>query len=52
MKMGKNNNLNTVQTYVFWNLHEPSQSKVDFSGRATNASLFVNRRIGPYICTE
>jgi hypothetical protein len=61
MKMAKNNNLNTVQTYVFWNLHEPSQGKVDFSGRANlsqylqaaaDAGLFVNLRIGPYICAE
>jgi hypothetical protein len=61
MKMAKTNGLNTVQTYVFWNLHEPAPGKVDFSGRANlsqflqsaaDAGLFVNLRIGPYICGE
>jgi hypothetical protein len=61
MKMAKNQGLNTVQTYVFWNLHEQRQSVLDFSGRANlsgflqeaaNAGLFVNLRIGPYISGE
>jgi len=61
MKMAKNNGLNTIQTYVFWNLHEQKQGVLDFSGRANlsqflqeaaNAGLFVNLRIGPYICSE
>jgi hypothetical protein len=61
MKMAKNNGLNTVQTYVFWNIHEPTVGKSDFSGRANlsqflqaaaDAGLFVNLRIGPYICAE
>ena len=61
MKMAKNQGLNTVQTYVFWNLHEPRQGVFNFSGRANlsqflqeaaNAGLFVNLRIGPYISGE
>jgi hypothetical protein len=61
MKMAKNQGLNTVQTYVFWNIHEQKQGVLDFSGRANlsrfleeaaNAGLFVNLRIGPYICGE
>ncbi len=61
MKMAKNNGLNTVQTYVFWNLHEPLPDKTDYTGRANisrflqdaaDAGLFVNLRIGPYICGE
>ena len=61
MKMAKNNGLNTVQTYIFWNFHEVRQGVLDFSGRgnlskflqdAADAGLFVNLRIGPYICAE
>ena len=61
MKMAKTNGLNTIQTYVFWNLHEPTPNTTDFSGRANlsqflqaaaDAGLFVNLRIGPYICAE
>jgi hypothetical protein len=61
MKMAKNNGLNTIQTYVFWNLHEPLPNTTDYTGRANitqflqaaaDAGLFVNLRIGPYICGE
>ena len=61
MKMAKNQGLNTIQTYVFWNIHEQKQGVLDFSGRAnlsaflqtaTDAGLFVNLRIGPYVCGE
>ncbi len=53
--------LNTLCTYVFWNLHEPQQGKFDFTGdldlaeyvRAAQAEgLYVLLRPGPYICTE
>ena len=59
--MAKYQGLNTIQTYVFWNFHEQKQGVLDFSGRANlslflqeaaNAGLFVNLRIGPYICGE
>ena len=61
MSMAKKNGLNTVQTYVFWNIHEQKRGTYDFSGRANlsgflqeaaNAGLFVNLRIGPYVCAE
>ena len=61
MKMAKAQGLNTVQTYVFWNIHEQRPGVLDFSGRANlsqflqeaaNAGLFVNLRIGPYVCAE
>ena len=61
MKMAKDQGLNTIQTYVFWNLHEHTQGALDFSDRANlsrfldeaaRAGLFVNLRIGPYICGE
>lgn len=53
--------LNTIQTYVFWNLHEPEPGKFDFSGNldiaefvreAGEEGLDVIVRPGPYICTE
>ena len=53
--------LNTVATYVPWNLHEPSEGKFDFDGRADLAAylklcdeygLKVMLRPAPYICSE
>jgi beta-galactosidase len=53
--------LNTVETYVFWNLHEPSPDQFDFSGQndvaefireAQQEGLFVILRPGPYVCAE
>ena len=61
MSMAKKNGLNTIQTYVFWNIHEIKKGTYDFSGRANlslflqeaaNAGLFVNLRLGPYVCAE
>jgi len=53
--------LNTLCTYVFWNLHEPRPGKFDFTGNldlaeyvrtAQSEGLYVLLRPGPYICTE
>jgi beta-galactosidase len=53
--------LNTVETYVFWNLHEPSPGHFDFSGQndiaefireAQQEGLYVILRPGPYVCAE
>ena len=53
--------LNTVETYVFWNLHEPKPGTFDFSGdndvaefvrEAQQEGLFVILRPGPYVCAE
>ncbi|KAK9280929.1 hypothetical protein L1049_003820 [Liquidambar formosana] len=53
--------LNTIQTYVPWNLHEPSPEKLVFEGIANIVSflklcqkldLLVMLRAGPYICAE
>ena len=52
---------NTVETYVCWNLHEPTKGVFDFSGRldikkyikiAEKLGLNVIVRPGPYICAE
>jgi len=53
--------LNTITTYIFWNLHEKQQGKFDFSGNldvaeyakiAQEEGLLMIVRPGPYICTE
>lgn len=53
--------LNTICTYVFWNLHEPQPGKWDFGGNndvaafvkeAQKQGLFVLLRPGPYVCSE
>ncbi|MDR3185419.1 MAG: beta-galactosidase [Christensenellaceae bacterium] len=53
--------LNTVETYVCWNLHEPQKGKFNFEGMldlvefiktAQELDLFVIVRPGPYICAE
>ncbi|CAI8042891.1 Beta-galactosidase [Geodia barretti] len=53
--------LNTVQTYVPWNFHEPRPGVFDFSGdrnlsyflqTAQDVGLLVIVRAGPYICAE
>ncbi len=53
--------LNTITTYVFWNLHEKQPGKFDFTGSldiarfakiAKEEGLFLIVRPGPYVCTE
>jgi beta-galactosidase len=53
--------LNTVDTYVAWNVHEPHRGQVRFDGGrdlgrffdlAQDAGLDVIVRPGPYICAE
>jgi len=53
--------LNTITTYVFWNLHEPEPGRFDFSDNldlaafirsAREAGLNVVLRPGPYVCAE
>ena len=53
--------LNTVTTYAFWNIHEPSPGVYDFSGQndiaeyireAQQEGLHVILRPGPYVCAE
>lgn len=56
---------NMVQTYVFWNAHQHKPDDWDFDGgfgnwynltrfvqTAQDVGLFVNLRIGPYVCAE
>lgn len=50
-----------LQVYIFWNFHEEVEGQFNFAGRgnltlfmqkAAKAGLFVNLRIGPYVCAE
>jgi beta-galactosidase len=61
LKMAKAMGLNTITTYVFWNVHEPTPGVYNFSGNADIAEfireaqqegLFVILRPGPYACAE
>ncbi|MFP5237817.1 MAG: glycoside hydrolase family 35 protein [Acidobacteriota bacterium] len=53
--------LNTITTYVFWNVHEPRPGVFDFTGQndvaeyireAQQEGLHVILRPGPYVCAE
>jgi len=53
--------LNTITTYVFWNVHEPRPGVYEFSGNndiaeyireAQQEGLNVILRPGPYVCAE
>ncbi|XP_010548094.1 PREDICTED: beta-galactosidase 11 [Tarenaya hassleriana] len=57
----KQGGLNTIQTYVFWNVHEPEQGKFNFSGNADlvkfiklieKNGMYVTLRLGPFIQAE
>lgn len=61
MQMLKALGLNTVATYVFWNIHEEEPGKWDFEGDknireyikiAGEEGLHVILRPGPYVCAE
>lgn len=61
LQMMKAMGLNTVTTYVFWNYHEESPGKWNFTGEkdlkkfiktAQEVGLYVIIRPGPYVCAE
>ena len=61
LRKAKAMGLNTITTYVFWNVHEPKPGVYDFAGqndiaayiRAAQAEgLDVILRPGPYVCAE
>ncbi len=61
MEMAKAMGLNTLATYVFWNMHEPKPGVYDFTGNndlvaflklAQEEHLYVLMRAGPYSCAE
>jgi len=61
LKKARAMGLNTISTYVFWNLHEPKPGVYDFVGQsdvaafirmAQDEGLYVILRPGPYSCAE
>ncbi len=65
LKKAKAMGLNTIETYVFWNLHDAGPDsgpgRYDFSGQndvaefireAQQEGLYVILRPGPYVCAE
>ncbi|KAL6224175.1 hypothetical protein ACLB2K_003031 [Fragaria x ananassa] len=61
IQKAKDGGLDVLQTYVFWNGHEPSPGKYYFEDRydlvkfiklVKQAGLYVHLRIGPYVCAE
>ncbi|KAE8656708.1 Beta-galactosidase 1 [Hibiscus syriacus] len=61
IQKSKDGGLDMIETYVFWNLHEPVRNQYNFEGRidlvkfvklVAAAGLYVHLRIGPYVCAE
>ncbi|KAL2539140.1 Beta-galactosidase 1 [Abeliophyllum distichum] len=61
IQKAKDGGLDVIQTYVFWNGHEPEPGKYYFGGRydlvkfiklVQQAGLYVHLRVGPYACAE
>ncbi|GFQ04067.1 beta-galactosidase 8 [Phtheirospermum japonicum] len=57
IQKSKDGGLDVIETYVFWNLHEPVQGQepkdlVKFVKLVKDAGLYVHLRIGPYVCAE
>ncbi|XP_047337584.1 beta-galactosidase-like [Impatiens glandulifera] len=61
IQKAKEGGLDVIQTYVFWNGHEPEQGKYYFEDRydlvkfiklIRASGLYVHLRVGPYACAE
>ncbi|KAG5546987.1 hypothetical protein RHGRI_012874 [Rhododendron griersonianum] len=61
IKKAKEGGLDAIETYVFWNAHEPVRRRYDFSGNndlirflktIQSEGLYAVLRIGPYVCAE
>ncbi|KAL0334580.1 UNVERIFIED_CONTAM: Beta-galactosidase 13 [Sesamum radiatum] len=61
IRKSKEGGLNLIQTYVFWNIHEPVEGQFNFEGNYDlvkfikligEEGLWVTLRIGPYIEAE
>ncbi|KAL5705289.1 hypothetical protein ACHQM5_023614 [Ranunculus cassubicifolius] len=57
----KEGGLDTIETYIFWDRHEPRKGEYDFSGNLDfirffktvhEAGMYAIIRIGPYVCAE
>ena len=61
IKMCKSLGMNTLCLYVFWNIHEQEEGRIDFTGNndvaefirlAQKNGMYVIVRPGPYVCAE
>ncbi|KAJ6381895.1 hypothetical protein OIU77_030532 [Salix suchowensis] len=61
IQKAKDGGVDVIQTYVFWNGHEPAPGNYYFEERydlvkfiklVQQAGLYLHLRIGPYICAE
>ncbi|ESW08032.1 hypothetical protein PHAVU_009G012700 [Phaseolus vulgaris] len=61
IRKAKHGGLDVIDTYVFWDVHEPSPGNYNFEGRydlvrfiktVQKVGLYANLRIGPYVCAE
>ena len=65
LQQAKDNGINLIQTYVFWDIHEPQNNEwnypsdptsnedlVAFVQEAAKLGLYVHLRIAGYICAE
>ncbi|KAG5246411.1 beta-galactosidase family protein [Salix suchowensis] len=61
VQKAKYGGLDVIDTYVFWNVHEPSPGNYNFEDRfdlvrfiktVQKVGLYVHLRIGPYVCAE
>ncbi|XP_052182584.1 beta-galactosidase-like [Diospyros lotus] len=61
IKKAKEGGIDAIETYVFWNAHEPVRRQYDFSGNndlirfiktIQSEGLYAVLRIGPYVCAE
>ncbi|XP_027343447.1 beta-galactosidase 7-like [Abrus precatorius] len=61
IQKAKDGGLDAIESYVFWDRHEPVRREYDFSGNldfikffqlVQEAGLYAIIRIGPYVCAE
>nr|XP_009616320.1 beta-galactosidase 15-like [Nicotiana tomentosiformis] len=61
IKKAKEGGLDAIETYVFWNAHEPLRREYNFTGNLDlirflktiqDEGLYAVLRIGPYVCAE
>ncbi|MCC7145399.1 MAG: beta-galactosidase [Phycisphaeraceae bacterium] len=61
IRAAKQAGLNCIETYVFWNLHEPQPGRFDFTGDndirhfvrlIADQGMYCILRPGPYVCAE
>ncbi|XP_074579821.1 beta-galactosidase-like [Curcuma longa] len=61
IQKAKEGGLDAIETYIFWNVHEPTKGEYNFNGNldfikftkiVQDAGLYAILRIGPYVCAE